>query len=63
MSRKTQIIIWIIATIVGTAGTVDIALATVTRSPVSFGVVFLCITAALLLITAAFRPGRDGDTA
>ena len=66
MNRKTQLILWIIATVIGTAGCVILARANVWGTPATYGIVLLSITATLLLITYFVKPvspGRDeGDT-
>ena len=59
-------ILWIAATVIGTAGVVIIARTMVIGTSATYGVVLLCATAAVLLITYFTKPvapGRDrGDT-
>jgi hypothetical protein len=66
MNRKTQMVLWIIATVIGTAGCIILARANVLGTPATYGVVLLSVTAAILLITYFAKPvspGRDkGDT-
>ena len=62
MNRKTQMIIWVAATVVGVIGILIIARSTVTGASATYGIVLLCLTTVLLLITTAAKPGRDkGD--
>jgi hypothetical protein len=66
MNRKTQMILWIIATVVGVVGLIMIASAIVLGKVASYGIVLLSVTVTLLLITyfsKPLAPGRDkGDT-
>ena len=66
MNRKTQSILWIIATVIGVVGVVIIASAIVFGTTANYGIVLLCVTAAVLLTTyfaKPVEPGRDkGDT-
>lgn len=63
MSRQIQMVVWIIATVVGVAGVIIIARATVIGTDSMLGILLLGVTAALLLITTAGKPGRNkGDT-
>ena len=62
IKRKTQVILWIIATAIGMVGIYIIAQAIVIGTSATTGLILLAVPILVLIITLNFRQGRDGDS-
>jgi hypothetical protein len=67
MDRKARMILWIIATVIGTAGVSIIVRAFITGGTSMYGIILLGVMTVILVFTwvaEAPPPGKDkGDTA
>lgn len=62
IKRKTQLILWVIATIIGVVAVYNIARSIVIGTSATIGVSLLALTLIVLTITLSLKPRRDGDT-